>query len=217
MTLPAEATPEPTTRISGTGRIEAFSDGVMAIAITLLVLDLKVPTEAQVADAGGLLAALAARWPSYVAYLAAFLTIGIIWLNHRAFIDKIRRFDDRLLWLNLLLLLGVATLPFPTALLAEYVSVGGPAASTAAVIYGLLSMATALSWTFMWRHLADRPDLLEPPFGASYARSELRRAGFGPLIYVVAVPIALVAPIVALLFYVGTAVLYALTSQGEHG
>jgi len=74
--------PEIETRLSPTGRVEAFSDGVMAIAITLLVLDLKVPPLEAVTP-GGLVSALAARWPSYVAYLAAFLTIGIIWLNHR--------------------------------------------------------------------------------------------------------------------------------------
>src|SRR5204863_7975629 len=105
-------------RLSQTGRVEAFSDGVMAIAITLLVLDLKVPTAAEVTDAGSLLAALGNHWPSYLAYLAAFLTIGLIWLNHRAFVDRVNRFDNRLQWLNLMLLLGVATLPFPTSLLA---------------------------------------------------------------------------------------------------
>ena len=134
----------------------------MAIAITLLVLDLKVPDAVQVHD-GNLLGALAARWPSYLAYLAAFLTIGIIWLNHRAFVDRIRRFDGPLHWFNLLLLLGVATLPFPTSLLAAYLADGGSAASTAAVIYGLLSVATALPWLLMWRHLVRHPELLEPP------------------------------------------------------
>ena len=99
--------------LSTTNRVEAFSDGVMAIAITLLVLDLKLPATTNVAN-GGLLHALLVRWPTYVAYLAAFLTIGIIWLNHHTLIGKIARFDTRLHWLNLVLLLGVATLPFPT-------------------------------------------------------------------------------------------------------
>ena len=108
---PAEPqSPDIGTRLSQTGRVEAFSDGVMAIAITLLVLDLKVPSDAETREAGSLIAALAGHWPSYLAYLAAFLTIGIIWLNHRAFVDKIRRFDSRLHWLNLALLLGVGNL-----------------------------------------------------------------------------------------------------------
>jgi uncharacterized membrane protein len=152
--------------------------------------------------------------PSYLAYLAAFLTIGIIWLNHRAFVDRVNRFDNRLQWLNLMLLLGVATLPFPTSLLAAYVADGGPSASTAAAVYGLLSVATALPWTFMWRHLIDHPDLLEPPLDAAYARAELRRGSIGPVIYALAIPIAIVAPLVALAFYIGIAVLYAVTNQG---
>ena len=209
-----DANPVPVARLSSTGRVEAFSDGVMAIAITLLVLDLKVPTAEQVQAAGSLIGALGERWPSYLAYLAAFLTIGIIWLNHRAFVDRVNRFDNRLQWLNLLLLLGVATLPFPTSLLAEYVGAGGPSAATAAVIYGLLSVGTALPWGLMWRHIVRHPDLLEPPFDLAYARAELKRASIGPAVYALAIPIAVVAPLVALAFYIGIAVLYAITNQG---
>jgi hypothetical protein len=88
---------ETETRLSPTARVEAFSDGVMAIAITLLVLDLKVPPADAIAS-GGLVEAVAKQWPAYVAYLAAFLTIGIIWLNHRTLVDRIARFDARLLW-----------------------------------------------------------------------------------------------------------------------
>ncbi|MDP9250882.1 MAG: TMEM175 family protein, partial [Chloroflexota bacterium] len=152
--------------------------------------------------------------PSYLAYLAAFLTIGIIWLNHRTFVDRVRRFDNQLQWLNLALLLGVATLPFPTALMAAYVNAAGAEASTAAAAYGLLSVAIATPWIFMWRHLVRHPELLEPPLDAAYARAELKRGSIGPVIYAVAVPIALVAPLVALVFYVAIAVLYAVTSEG---
>ncbi len=209
--------PDTVARLSETGRVEAFSDGVMAIAITLLVLDLRVPSDDETRAAGSLIAALGQHWPSYLAYLAAFLTIGIIWLNHRAFVDKIRRFDSRLHWLNLALLLGVATLPFPTALLAAYLAEGGAAASTAAVVYGLLSVATALPWTLMWRHILRHPELLEPPFGVDHARAELRRASIGPLIYLLALPLALFLPLAALLFYIAVAVVYAFTSQGTRG
>jgi uncharacterized membrane protein len=205
--------PETETRLSPTGRVEAFSDGVMAIAITLLVLDLKVPALDDVRD-GHLVEALAARWPSYVAYLAAFLSIGIIWLNHRTLVDRIRRFDARLHWLNLMLLLGVATLPWPTALVAEYVQRGGPDASAAAALYGLTATFMALPWGFMWRHLADRPDLLEPGFDAAYALAERRRGFIGLPIYIAATVIALVLPLLALGLYLAIAILYAITSQG---
>ena len=143
--------------VSSTSRVEAFSDGVMAIAITLLVLDLRVPTELETAAAGGLLPALLAKWPNYVAYLAGFFTIGIIWLNHHALVNAIRRFDWRLMWLNLLLLLGVATLPFTTAVMAEYVATGGTDATVAAAFYGALALVMAVPWTLIWMHLRDHP------------------------------------------------------------
>ena len=157
--------------LSTTSRVEAFSDGVMAIAITLLVLDLKLPN-ADVGN-GSLLDALLVRWPTYAAYLAAFLTIGIIWLNHHTLIAKIARFDARLHWLNLVLLLGVATLPFPTSLVAEYVGKGGANASVAAATYGLCATLMALPWSFMWRHLRDHPELLEPGYDATYASADI--------------------------------------------
>jgi uncharacterized membrane protein len=212
----AATTREPTeteTRLSPTGRVEAFSDGVMAIAITLLVLDLKVPPLDAVTS-GGLLDALAERWPSYVAYLAAFLTIGIIWLNHRTLVDRIARFDARLHWLNLMLLLGVATLPWPTALVAEYVQRGGADASVATALYGLVATLMSLPWGFIWRHLADRPDLLAPGYDTAYARAEWRRGFVGLPIYAVATLVALVLPLLALALYLAIAILYAITSQG---
>jgi uncharacterized membrane protein len=200
--------------LSATGRVEAFSDGVMAIAITLLVLELKVPPNA---GDGQLLNELAARWPSYVAYVAAFLTIGIIWLNHHTLLSKIARFDGRLHWLNLLLLFAVATLPFPTSLIADYVAGGGTNASVAAVSYGLLAVLMSLPWGFMWRHLADHPELLEPEYDAAYARSELKRGWLGVPIYVTATIVGIFLPLLALLLYGAIAVLYAITSQGWTG
>ena len=204
---------ETETRLSSTGRVEAFSDGVMAIAITLLVLNLKVPPIDDVTP-GGLATVLADAWPSYVAYLAAFVTIGIIWLNHRTLIEGIARFDVRLQWLNLMLLLGVATLPWTTALVAEYVQRGGADASIAAALYGLTATLMALPWGFILRHLADRPELLEPGYDAAYARAESRRGFVGLPVYATATLVALVAPLVALVAYLGIAILYAYTSQG---
>ena len=185
----------------------------MAIAITLLVLDLKVPPLDAVRP-GRLLQALEAQWPSYVAYLAAFLTIGIIWLNHRTLVDRIARFDARLHWLNLMLLLGVATLPWPTSLVAEYVQRGGADASVATALYGMTATLMALPWGFIWRHLADRPELLEPGYSVDYVRAESRRGFVGLPVYATATVVALVAPLVALVAYLAIAILYAYTSQG---
>jgi uncharacterized membrane protein len=101
---------------SETARVEAFSDRVFAIAITLLILNLKVPS----GPAGHLGAALARQWPTYAAFLLSFFFIGIMWVNHHRLFNHIRRSDNGLLFLNLLLLLGITVVPFPTALLAAH-------------------------------------------------------------------------------------------------
>src|SRR3954466_11846030 len=101
-----------------TGRVEAFSDGVFAIAITLLVLDLKVPPDA--GSNAELWAALVGQWPIYFAFLSSFLVILIMWINHHRLFTHIRRTDNVLMMLNGLLLLGITVVPFPTRLLAEY-------------------------------------------------------------------------------------------------
>ena len=198
-----------------TSRVEAFSDGVMAIAITLLVLNLHVPSSAEVDAAGGLFTALAHNWPAYVAYLASFVTIGIIWLNHHALIETIATFDWTLHWLNLLLLLGVATLPFSTALMAEYVAEGGINASVSAAIYGGLALVMALPWSLMWIHLRDNPRLLDQGFDSAHASQALRRNIFGPLIYGAAALVAFVAPMVSLALYALIAAFFAGVRQAD--
>src|SRR5262249_53867686 len=113
-----------------TGRIEAFSDGVFAIAVTLLVLELKVPHLADGGANGSLGRALAAQWPSYVALVTSFFTILVMWANHHRIFDLVRRIDAPFLYSNGLLLLCVTVVPFPTALLAEYFrKPGGPVAA----------------------------------------------------------------------------------------
>lgn len=132
-----------------TNRLEAFSDGVFAIAITLLILEIKVPTEAELAAAGGLWTALAQRWPSYVGYVLSFLLIGVMWVNHHALFEYIRRVDRRLLFANLLLLMGVGFVPYPTAVLADHLA--DPATRTSAtVFYGATLVFTSASFNLLW-------------------------------------------------------------------
>src|SRR2546428_9756951 len=100
----------------GPARLEAFSDGVFAIAATLLVLELRVPR-----GSADLTQALLAEWPAYAAYLGSFMTTGIIWVNHHTLLEHIRRVDRPFLYLNLLLLIWVAIVPFPTSVVDEYI------------------------------------------------------------------------------------------------
>jgi uncharacterized membrane protein len=116
-----------------TSRTEAFSDGVFAIAATLLVLELKIPH----VEPGGLWGVLLERWPSYATYVLSFLLIGIIWVNHHAVMERIKRVNRTLIVVNLLFLMTVAVIPFPTALLGEYLRVGHDE-RLAAVVYGTL-------------------------------------------------------------------------------
>lgn len=120
---------------SGTGRLEAFSDGVFAIAATLLVLEIGVGARG---DLGGRLLHL---WPSYLAYVTSFVTIGIIWMNHHHTVSLIGRTDRTMLFLNNLLLLTIAFLPFPTKLVGDYLRSDGERAATLAYASTLLVMA----------------------------------------------------------------------------
>ena len=132
-----------------TARIEAFSDGVFAIAITLLILEIQVPPQT---PHGGLRAALAGLWPSYLAFLASFMTIGIMWLNHHRLFTLISKKDDGLIAFNLLLLLGITWLPFPTALLAEHLEGPHVDQQTAALAYAGSFFAIAIVFNVMWRY-----------------------------------------------------------------
>ena len=130
---------------SETTRIEAFSDGVFAIAITLLILEIRVPHE--VPD---LTNALTHLWPSYLAFFASFATIGVMWLNHHRLFTLIHRTDDGLIGLNLLLLLGITWIPFPTAVLAEHLREEG--GRVAAVLYGGSFFLIAIVFNVLWRY-----------------------------------------------------------------
>ncbi len=189
------------------GRMEAFSDGVLAIVITLLILDVKVP-----ADAGGELgAALAAQWPRYVAYLMSFFVVGVIWLNHHAMVNQLSRTDHGAQVCNLLLLLPVSFLPWPTALLAEYATHGTAAEGRlAVVIYGATSSAMALAFNVFWRYLLRHPELRRPDVPRELLAVRNRRYNLGLAVYPVATALGLLSVPLFLALMLGLAVLYLL-------
>jgi len=205
-----EPGPSPIDRPAGgmsVGRLEAFSDGVFAIVITLLILDIKVPEGAH----GQLGAALAAQWPQYVAYLLSFLIVGIIWLNHHATVNLVSRTDHRLQVYNLGLLLAVSVLPWPTALLAEYARDGTADDQRLAVlIYGGTSTAMAVTFNLLWRYLIKRTALHRPGLDLAGLAVRNRRYNVGLAVYPLATAIGLVSPVLFLVLMLALAGLYLL-------
>ena len=148
----------PTKRLSDSTRVEAFSDGVFAIAATLLVLELAVPT---VRD--GFAAALTDEWAAYIAFVAAFANIGVLWMGHHTAFSRIVAADSGLLWRNLVLLLTVAVTPFPTAVIASAYRVGSTADQSVAVIsYAIVGMGWGLALLLLFGYLGSHRYLVDP-------------------------------------------------------
>ncbi|MFZ0044049.1 MAG: TMEM175 family protein [Solirubrobacteraceae bacterium] len=175
----------------GTSRLESFSDGVMAVAITLLVLGISVPEPRAGASLGH---ELGTRWPEYAAYAVSFMTIGIIWINHHVMISRLREADHPILILNLLLLMSIGILPFATSLMATYLR-QSQGQTLAAVIYAgsLLVMSVFFS---LLNHtiLIKKPHLLREPLSLEGRRRIFRRAFAGVIPYAVATPLGVVSP-----------------------
>ena len=185
-----------------TGRIEAFSDGVFAIAITLLVLELKVPPTGNVR----LASALFNQWPSYAAFTLSFAFIGIMWINHHRLFTHIRRSSNTLLVLNLLLLFGVTVVPFPTAVLAAYFRTAD--ARPAALFYNGTYVVIAILFNILWQY-SVRARLLDPVSTAAAAKIS-RQYSYGPLLYVICLGVAWISPAVSLALSCALAAFFAL-------
>jgi uncharacterized membrane protein len=187
-------------------RLEAFSDGVLAIAITLLVIEIHPP---EIGEGETLAQALWAQWPSYLAYLVSFLTIGVIWLNHHRVFAQVVRVDGPLLLLNLNLLLWTGLIPFPTAVVAEHLHGGGEAARTAAALYCgvLLLTSVAFGALFAWVTRDDRLLGRLPPAGV--VRAARRRFMLGLVVYAVALALSWVSAPLALVLCGLMALYYA--------
>src|SRR5260370_26500589 len=139
------------------GRVEAFSDGVFAVAAILLIFNIQIDKTTP----GGLLAALLAAWPKYAAYVASFLTIGVMWMNHHGMLERIARLDRSLLFINLLLLMAIVFIPFSTAELGSNIQVPRDS-NTAASLYALNAFVIAIFFGAVWTYALMHPDLLAP-------------------------------------------------------
>ena len=155
---------------SGTTRLETFSDGVFAIAATLLVLEFSVTS----ADSHDLGSALLHLWPSYLAYATSFITIGIIWMNHHTCIETVARVDRTFLFLNLLLLMTVAFLPFPTKLVAQHLQ--KPGEQDAVYAYAATFVVMSMIYNVWWRYASTGRRLIADGVPDSRLRAITRRS-----------------------------------------
>jgi uncharacterized membrane protein len=191
----------------GKTRLEAFSDGVLAVAITLLVLDLHVDA----AGGGSLGVQLRHEWPSFAAYVLSFFIIGVIWVNHHALFALAARVDRALLFYNLLLLMWVTTIPFTTSTLASFLRSGGSDTRWAVVLYGSSMEGMAISFTLILAYLL-RHKLVVRPVSRAEGRAAVRRFGLGTLLYPAVMLVGLIWPIVMLVVY-GALTVYYIVEQ----
>ncbi len=196
-----------------TSRLESFSDGVIAVAATLLVLGLVVPA----AGAGGLAHALGRQWPSYAAYAVSFITIGIIWINHHVMISRLREADHAILILNLLLLVTIGLLPFATHILAAYLNRTRGQHLAAAIYAGAFLLMSIAFAVLNWHILMRKARLLQTELPYAERRRILSRSvtGLGP--YVLATGLAFVSQYATLTICGALALFYALPVASGRG
>jgi uncharacterized membrane protein len=187
-----------------TARTEAFSDGVFAIAITLLILEIVVKVPHEPLGSGDLASELSHLWPSYIAYFASFATIGVMWLNHHRLYTLIQHNDDGLHAYNLALLLGVTWIPFPTALLASQLT--APGQRIAALVYAGSFFILAIIFNLMWRH-AVRAKLVTAHLDV---HAITRQYAAGPILYAILIGVGLLNGVACLTLSAAIAVYFLL-------
>ena len=191
-------------------RLHGLIDGVFAIAITLLVLDLPKP-----AGSERLAHDLLQAWPSYAAYLVAFVTVGVIWIEHHGMMSAVRAIDRRFLERSLLFLLFVSLIPWPTALAAEYATEAAQA-RTAAIVFATLMMCMGLSFALSWRYLERHPELVDESARPAI-HGGTRRAVAGGLVYLIAIAVALISPRASFAIDAAIALYFAISSTDVPG
>jgi uncharacterized membrane protein len=185
-------------------RVEAFTDGVFAFAITLLVV-----TIAQPEDYRHLAHDLARRWPSLAAYVVSFAVIGIMWLNHHSVFGHFNRVDRGLYYLNLFLLMTVAFLPFPTGVLGQALA-RGQGERTAAVVYAVTMTVNGLAWSALWLYASHNRRLLRADFPEQQRRISTLLFTTGAVVYAVSIGVAFLNAYAFLALQAALAVYYAL-------
>jgi uncharacterized membrane protein len=195
--------------VTDTNRLETFADGVFAIAITLLVLGIGVPA----ADVP-LGPALLDQWPTFAAYVVSFLTIGITWVNHHQLFVLIGRSNITFAFINVVFLMVIAFLPFPTALVAERLA-SGVDAQLATILYGVTWSLIAVMFNVVWIYASGGGGrLLKPNVEAQVRQAGARGYQYAPLLYLAITALALINPLISLAGYLLYAIYWILPISG---
>jgi len=196
-----------------TGRLEAFSDGVYAVAITLLALDLQVPRVGNAATPAAVAGALLGQWPSYLAFITSFFTVLIMWVNHHTIFKLVQRTNARLLFANGLLLMLTTVVPFSTSLVTQYLRYS--AAKIACAVYGGTFVLISLAYALLWYGLLHDRTLLRPDASEQVIARIDRNYRLGPPMYILATVGAFVSPYVTIGVCTGLWIFWAFTARGE--
>jgi uncharacterized membrane protein len=198
-------------RHEGTARIEAFSDGVFAIAATLLALDIKAPRGA--ATAAEMMSTLLSQWPTYVSYLMSFAYLGIYWSHHHAVYKVYRRTDHVFIALNILFLMFITLLPSATALLGEYLGVRDERHQLAVKMYVGLNFITACSFSVLWLYATHERRLVDDDLDLGHMRATTLHYLIAPVSYGLALVLTLWSPVASVVLVLFVALFYALPSE----
>lgn len=180
-------------------RVEAFSDGIFAIIITLLVLEIKVPHIGEANSAEELLKALSGLLPKIIGWIISFFTIAVIWVNHHKIFKQIKQLDNGIFWWNAFLLLWCTFIPFPTAVLGDY-----PDNQTSVILYGVVMALMALSFTLMRYYAIRNKDILDESVNIRvFKKGTQFSLLFGPIMYLIGVGVGFIHPYLAFAVYLG--------------
>jgi uncharacterized membrane protein len=175
----------PLAQYPGTARIEAFSDGVMAIIITIMVLELRVPKLAEAFTRDEFWQEMAHFWPKLLTYAMSFIIVGIFWVNHHGFFHSLQKSDGKLLWYNNFMLFWLSLIPFGTAFLGEH-----PTSPEAIMIFASILAVSAISFPFMGYYAMFQSDLMDDSITTEMRYANLRRSWPGSVLYLIAVLVA---------------------------
>ena len=196
--------------VLATNRVETLADGVFAIVMTLLILEIRVPVVPREAGSAVLGNALLTLWPKFLCYLISFVTLGVYWVAHHLHFHSIRRADRVLFWINILFLMTVGLIPFSTALLGEHYR-----SPLAVSLYGIHMIAVSLVLQLHWSYATGRRRLVSPDMPDDFVRTVTHVILAGPAAYAVAVLLAWVSPWISLALYLLVNLIYILPG-GAH-